>query len=117
MFLICARWSNMTLLLCTLLDVYSNKLSFTNDICELKQDEMVDKSFVFIQKNIDVFGMDEVRSQIKNMLKFSSASGLGMWRKSAKILWDFFLSFTYVLIVNRYLTCCQYGISFLITTK
>lgn len=97
--------------------IYSNKLSFTNDICELKQDEIVDKSFVFIQKNIDVFGMDEVRSQLKNMLKFSSASGLGMWRKSAKIPWDFFLSFTYVLIVNRYLTCCQYGISFLITTK
>lgn len=91
MFLICARWSNMTLLLCTLLDVYSNKLSFTNDICELKQDEMVDKSFVFIQKNIDVFGMDEVRSQLKNMLKFSSASGLGMWRKSAKIPLAFFL--------------------------
>lgn len=62
MFFICVRWFNMILFLCILLDVYLNKLSFINDICELKQDEMVDKSFVFIQKNIDVFGMDEVRS-------------------------------------------------------
>lgn len=62
MFFICVRWFNMILFLCILLDVYLNKLSFLNDICELKQDEMVDKSFVFIQKNIDVFGMDEVRS-------------------------------------------------------
>lgn len=62
MFFICVRWFNMILFLCILLDVYLNKLSFINDICELKQDEIVDKSFVFIQKNIDVFGMDEVRS-------------------------------------------------------
>lgn len=62
MFFICVRWFNMILFLCILLDVYLNKLSFINDICELKQDEMFDKSFVFIQKNIDVFGMDEVRS-------------------------------------------------------
>lgn len=62
MFFICVRWFNMILFLCILLDVYLNKLSFINDICELKQDEMVDKSIVFIQKNIDVFGMDEVRS-------------------------------------------------------
>lgn len=62
MFFICVRWFNMILFLCILLDVYLNKLSFINDICELKQDEIVYKSFVFIQKNIDVFGMDEVRS-------------------------------------------------------
>lgn len=62
MFFICVRWFNMILFLCILLDVYLNKLSFINDICELKQDEIIDKSFVFIQKNIDVFGMDEVRS-------------------------------------------------------
>lgn len=86
----------MTWLLCTLLDVYSDKLSIRSDICALK----FDKSFVFIQKNIDVFGMDEVRSQLKNMLKFSSASGLGMWRKSSKIPLAFFFIHSNILIVD-----------------
>ena len=32
----------------------------------------------YYQDNVDVIGMEEVRSQLQNMLKFSSASGLGI---------------------------------------